>query len=73
MPILPLTEDQTGTARMTTMDAHWGGMDRLLHAYPTGSDVALCGVRQSQHHSAFATERCPTCEQEAGRKNWVQR
>jgi hypothetical protein len=40
-----------------------------LHAFPTGSDVALCGKVKAQHEQATATSYCKRCEHLASSVN----
>jgi hypothetical protein len=47
---------------------------RLLHAYPEGSLVSLCGItRRPDTPPPVAGDRCHACEREAGRKHFIAR
>lgn len=52
---------------------HGAPPDRLAHAYPEGSNVALCGHAGPRRPYLGAGRRCPDCEYEAGRKHFIGR
>lgn len=46
----------------------------VVHAFPDGSRVALCGAKRAADPRVRpSADRCPQCVNEAGRKNWVAR
>jgi hypothetical protein len=48
--------------------------DPRLHAFPEGSNVALCGrVRKPGEERASAGKRCRTCVEAASRKSFFVR
>jgi hypothetical protein len=49
----------------TTHQQDQGTDQPKLHAFPAGSDVALCGKRKAQGEGASATTFCRACENAA--------
>lgn len=45
----------------------------VIHAWPDGSRVALCGKTRTDAPIRIDGTRCKTCEREAGRKSFIGR
>jgi hypothetical protein len=46
---------------------------RLLHAFPEGSIVALCGAKERSGLNFAGDKPCPRCRDEADRRYWGAR
>ena len=50
-----------------------GSPPRVAHAFPDGSDVALCGALKSGEGQPLRARRCARCLREARRKHFLGR
>lgn len=55
------------------VDVHTLGPGRHSHAYPDGSNVALCGHTHGPDPTPGTSPKCPVCTREANRRNWTGR
>jgi hypothetical protein len=55
------------------VESHTSGPGRHSHAYPEGSNVALCGHTHGPDPQPGVSPKCPTCVRESQRRSWVAR